>query len=155
MGREWRVQSPHERAGDRRGVVKRASMQIKLAILLVALCLLASLQGYGQEGKKADPCANAQSQAEMNECAGKEFKTADLALNQVYRKLVAMLEDEEKAQLKEAQTAWLKYRDTNCDFVADQYKGGSMRPMILGYCLAQVTKNRTSELKDQIKERSQ
>jgi uncharacterized protein YecT (DUF1311 family) len=84
----------------------------------------------------------------------KEYKAADATLNRVYQQLVAMLEPEEKAQLKEAQTAWIKYRDTNCEFVADQHKGGSIRPMIYGLCLAEVTSNRTAELKDQIKDRS-
>jgi uncharacterized protein YecT (DUF1311 family) len=83
-----------------------------------------------------------------------EYRTADAALNRAYEQLVAKLEPEEKSRLKEAQTAWLKYRDTNCDFVADQYKGGSIRPMILGLCLADVTRNRTAELKTQIKDRS-
>ena len=90
----------------------------------------------------------------MTQCAADAYKAADAVLNQVYRQLVAKLDDDEKAQLKEAQTAWLKYRDTNCDFVADQYKGGTMRPMIYAGCLADVTKNRTSELREQIKERS-
>ena len=107
-----------------------------------------------QKPKKTDPCANPQTQTEMTRCAADAYKAADVVLNQVYQKLVAKLDDEEKAQLKEAQTAWLKYRDTNCDFVADQYKGGTMRPMIYAGCLADVTKNRTSELRDQIKDRS-
>ena len=67
----------------------------------------------------------------------------------------ALLDAEEKAQLKETETAWIKYRDLNCEFVADQYKGGSIRPMIHGLCLADVTRNRTAELKNQIKDRSQ
>ena len=122
-----------------------------------AFLLLLIVGGYtfGQGTKKSDPCANAQTQAEMNDCAGKEYKTADAVLNQVYRQLVAMLDNEEKAQLKEAQTAWLRYRDLNCDFVADQYKGGTIRPMIHGLCLADVTKNRTAELRNQIKDRNQ
>jgi uncharacterized protein YecT (DUF1311 family) len=66
-----------------------------------------------------------------------------------------MLDDDEKAQLKNAENAWLKYRDTNCEFVADQYKGGSIRPMIAAICLADVTNNRTAELKNQIKDRNQ
>ena len=127
---------------------------MKPATLLVFFCLLASPYTYGQGKKKVDPCANAQTQTEMTICAGKEYKAADVVLNQVYRQLVAMLDEEEKSQLKEAQTAWLKYRDTNCDFVADQYKGGTMRPMILGYCLAEMTSNRTAELRSQIKDRS-
>jgi uncharacterized protein YecT (DUF1311 family) len=127
---------------------------MKPAILVFLACLLASPYLYGQGRKKPDPCAKAETQAEMNICAGKEYKAADLVLNQVYRQLVGMLDDEEKSQLKEAQTAWLKYRDTNCEFVADQYKGGTIRPMFLGYCLAEMTRNRTTELKSQIKDRS-
>ena len=118
------------------------------------LLLIVGEHTFGQGTKKSDLCANAQSQAQMNDCAGKEYKAADAALNQVYRQLVAMLDDEEKSQLKEAQTAWLKYRDLNCDFVADQYKGGTIRPMIHGLCLADVTKNRTNELRNQIKDRN-
>jgi len=127
---------------------------MKLFALYSALILVAFNATFGQ-GKKPAPCANAESQAEMNICAGKEYKAADAQLNQVYQKLSSMLDAEEKSQLKEAENAWLKYRDLNCDFVADQYKGGSIRPMILGLCLADVTRNRTSELRNQIKDRDQ
>jgi len=123
------------------------------------LCCLSILMVFGvifgQGTKKSEPCSKAQTQAEMNICAGREYQAADAELNQVYRKLVAMLNDEEKSQLKGAQNAWLKYRDANCEFVADQYKGGSIRPMIDGLCLAGVTRNRTAELRDQIKDRNQ
>ena len=120
--------------------------------LSIAILLFSSIT-FSQVKPKPDTCASAQSQAEMNICAGKEYKEADVVLNQVYRQLIAKLDDEEKSQLKEAQTAWLKYRDSNCEFVADQYKGGSIRPMIHGLCLAEMTRNRTSELKQQIKDR--
>jgi len=127
---------------------------MKVWILYCLLILLTFGTAVGQGNKKSDPCADAQSQAEMNICAGKEYKAADATLNEVYRQLVSMLDNEDKSQLKEAQTAWLKYRDTNCEFVADQYKGGTIRPMIHGLCLADMTRNRATELKDQIKERS-
>jgi uncharacterized protein YecT (DUF1311 family) len=110
---------------------------------VVDYLVFASALGFGQGRKKSPPCSGAESQAEMTICWGKQYKAADAALNQVYKQLVAKLDDQERAQLKEAQTAWLKYRDTNCDFVADQYKGGSMRPMIYAICLADVTTNRT------------
>ena len=125
---------------------------------LLASCTLLIFVVFGAtlaQKAKPDPCAEAQSQAEMNICAGKEYKAADAELNQTYQKLSSMLDAEEKAQLKETETAWIKYRDLNCDFVADQYKGGSIRPMIHGLCLADVTRNRTAELKNQIKDRSQ
>ena len=129
----------------------------KPAILPALACLFLSGGtpiGNAQPQKKTGPCADPQTQFEMNKCAADAYKAADAVLNQVYRQLVAKLDEEEKAQLKEAQTAWLKYRDTNCDFVADQYKGGTMRPMIYAGCLEDVTKNRTRELRTQIEDRS-
>jgi len=126
---------------------------MKLAIVFMLLFVLVGANAFGQH-KKPDPCANAQTQAEMNICAGKEYQAADAVLNQVYKQLVSILDDEEKTQLRDVENAWLKYRDSNCDFVADQYKGGSIRPTIHGLCLADMTRNRTTELKNQIKERS-
>lgn len=123
-------------------------------IAVLSLLLLASTSMNAQK-KKVDPCANPQTQTEMNICAGKAYEAADAVLNQVYQKLRAMLDEGEKTQLKEAQTAWLAYRDRNCEFVADQYKGGTIRPMIYAGCLTDVTKNRTNELKAQIKDRDQ
>jgi uncharacterized protein YecT (DUF1311 family) len=128
---------------------------MRFLVVCKLLILVILVSAHGQEPKKNEPCADAQSQADMNICWGKEYKAADATLNQVYRQLFAKLDDEQKAQLKNAQNAWLKYRDANCEFVADQYKGGSMRPMIAAICLADVTHNRTTELKNQIKDRDQ
>jgi uncharacterized protein YecT (DUF1311 family) len=131
-----------------------ANFKKKRAIFLSLLLAGSAVYGLPQQSKNSDPCAGAESQGEMNICWGKKYKAADAKLNEAYRQLVAMLDDEQKAQLKEAQTAWLKYRDSNCEFVADEYKGGSMRPMIHAICLEEVTRNRTDELKSQIKERT-
>ena len=127
---------------------------MKLFIICSGAILVLVTAGFAQDQKK-HPCPNAQTQGELNVCWGKEYKAADAQLNQVYQQFISKLDEEEQAQLKTAQLAWLKYRDANCDFVADQYKGGTMRPMIAAICLAEVTDNRTTELKAQMKERDQ
>ena len=132
----------------------RQMKKFKRPIILIVALLLSSISIAGQKPKD-DPCPNAQTQSELNQCAGNAYNAADGELNQVYRKLVAMLDAEDKVQLKGAQTAWLKYRDAHCEFVGDQYKGGSIRPMIYAFCLADVTRNRTTELKGQIEDRDQ
>ena len=125
-----------------------------MKIFAILLLALAGVSALAQEPKKSEPCPNAQTQVELNDCAGREYKKADTELNQTYQKLVALLDAGEKTQLKDVENIWIKYRDANCNFVADQYKGGTIRPMILGFCLADVTRNRTTELKSQIEERS-
>lgn len=132
----------------------RQMKSVKRPIILILALLLSSISIAGQKPKD-DPCPNAETQSELNQCAGKAYRAADGELNQVYRKLVATLDAEEKAQLKVAQTAWLKYRDAHCEFVGDVYKGGTMRPMVHAFCLADVTRNRTTELKDEIENRDQ
>ena len=127
-------------------------MKPLVGLLAVLVLMSATISAQKQKPK---PCEDAQSQADMNICWGNEYKKADAALNKTYQQLAAMLDNEQKTQLKNAETAWLKYRDANCEFVADQYKGGSMRPMIAAICLADVTNNRTTELKSQIKDRNQ
>ena len=127
---------------------------MKRVIAVLLLFMVANGFTSGQKKKKLDPCANAQTQFEMNQCAARDYRAADSVLNQTYQRLVAMLNDEEKSQLKTAQTAWLKYRDSNCEFVGDEYKGGSIRPLIYASCLADMTRKRTTELKTQIKERN-
>ena len=123
---------------------------MKLMISLIGLVLIFGT--ISAQKQKPKPCEDAQTQADMNICWGNEYKSADARLNQVYRQFMARLDDEEKAQLKTAQTAWLKYRDANCDFVGDQYKGGTIRPMIAAICLADVTTNRAKELASQMKD---
>ena len=127
---------------------------MKLAVIVLILALCAGLTTPAQDQKK-DPCADAQSQTEMNICWGNQYKAADAQLNAAYREFTSKLNPEETAQLKTAQVAWIKFRDANCEFVADQYKGGSIRPMIVAMCLADVTSARTSELKAQMKEREE
>jgi len=127
---------------------------MKLFVILLIAFAAMSITVSGQK-QKPKPCEDAQTQADMNICWGNEYKKADAALNKTYQQLVAMLDEEQKLQLKTAETAWLKYRDTHCEFVADQYKGGSIRPMIAAICLADVTNNRATELKNQIKDRNQ
>ena len=132
-----------------------ASIKMRRLLLYSFLTVLICSSAHAQNKPKPKPCEEAQTQADMNICWGNEYKKADAALNKTYQQLAAMLDDDEKAQLKTAETAWLKYRDTNCEFVADQYKGGSIRPMIAAICLADVSNNRTTELKNQIKDRKQ
>lgn len=101
----------------------------------------------------------------MDRCADFEYKNADAHLNRVYRKAIQyMTDDLERAQklgdetqiryeqtaiasLKEAERAWISYRDIQCKAAAQQYQGGSMAPMIYSQCLATVTKHRTADLK--------
>jgi len=91
-------------------------------------------------------CNNPQTQSEMNICASIAYQNADRKLNQVYRQLLPKLSASRKQKLISAQQAWIKFRDSSCEFERSAYEGGSMAPMIYGFCLADVTEQRTKDL---------
>ena len=91
-------------------------------------------------------CNNPQTQSQMNICASIAYQNADRKLNQVYRQLLPKLSAARKQKLIAAQQAWIKFRDSSCEFERSAYEGGSMAPMIYGFCLADVTEQRTKDL---------
>ena len=103
-------------------------------------------------------CAKAEAQTDLNICAALEFDAADKALNAQYKKtraaMVAIdadldndMKGAEKALVK-AQRAWVDYRDGECEAQGFEARGGSMEPMLVSGCKAELTKMRTKELKD-------
>jgi uncharacterized protein YecT (DUF1311 family) len=89
----------------------------------------------------------------MKQCSGSKYKQADAELNKVYQQLLSKLDDEgHKAALKTAQLAWLKYRDTNCDFEGYLNRGGTIYPVVITECMTSMTISRTKELRQQIKQ---
>lgn len=119
-----------------------------LSLLLVFAVSPASAQ------TQKDPCANAQTQMELNECQAREYKKADAALNTVYKQLMAKVDDEgERSALKAAQLAWIKYRDANCEFESYLNKGGTMYSMVYDGCLTALTQERTRHLRDLLNNR--
>ena len=81
----------------------------------------------------------------MIECITAETQRQDARLNKAYKALMAGLAPPRKAQLQEAQRAWLKYRDANCGFYADP-EGGSLARVNANDCVMTTTADRAREL---------
>lgn len=92
-----------------------------------------------------------QTQAEMNRDAIKQHQNADAEMNAAYKRLMGILKKEQRAQLKTAQLAWLKFRDAEAPLLASKVKGGTVYPTIYHMHLAEITVTRTKSLKDAYK----
>jgi uncharacterized protein YecT (DUF1311 family) len=125
---------------------------MRLFILCAALAylLLPAAGAVTQKPRQTQPCEERSSQAEASACAYREYQAADAELNKVYKQLSAKLDAEALEHLKRAETAWIKYRDADCEYEDSFYMGGTMRPMVNSFCMARVTKARTAELKLQL-----
>lgn len=111
--------------------------------------ILALAIGFGSQ------LTHGQTQADMNEQAARDAQKADDALNATYKELLAQLDAKGQEKLKTAQRAWLKFRDAEADLTADQYRGGSILPMIYSQSLQRLTEARTAQLKAHINDRKE
>ena len=97
--------------------------------------------------------ANAQSQAEMNRQAAKDFEKADAELNKTYEALLRKLPDaESKQKVKEKQRAWITSRDAEAARAADEARGGSIVPTIRYETMTELTQQRLKQLKARLAE---
>jgi uncharacterized protein YecT (DUF1311 family) len=125
---------------------------------LVSLLFWGSLTGglNAQEAPKVEDCTNPTTQMAMTMCAGRSYKQSDRQLNIAYKQVQQEYRSSDQQQrltkLTDAQLAWIKYRDTTCDWKASKYAGGTMAPMVYLGCLDQLTQQRTQELLDDLKE---
>jgi len=123
----------------------------------LAAAALLFLTGGAALAEEAPDCKAPQTQADMTICAGKDHEKADKELNAAYQKLRKQLAERDKTAdasskgatdaLVTAQRAWVAFRDANCALAGFQARGGSMEPMLIASCLADMSGKRAEELK--------
>ena len=120
-------------------------------LLTFCFCLL-STAATAQE----IDCANAVTQMEMNQCAYDDWEAADADLNAAYKRAMTLLkgwdadlpeaEQGGAAALKDAQRAWVTFRNKACEVEGYAMKGGSAEPLLVYGCMRQLTEDRTAQL---------
>jgi uncharacterized protein YecT (DUF1311 family) len=91
-------------------------------------------------------CPEAKTQLEMNQCLAAAYDDADREMNRFYSEVRKKQDAAALANLQEAQRAWIKYRNANCEAEALLYDGGSIVPAIRSGCLERNTRARIDEL---------
>ncbi|SLM30827.1 conserved exported hypothetical protein [Desulfamplus magnetovallimortis] len=89
--------------------------------------------------------------AAMLDCINQEHTLQDARLNKAYKKVMSQLTPERQKELKDAQRAWIKYRDANCNFYFDP-DGGTAASLSGRDCFMTTTASRAEELENFIDE---
>lgn len=108
-------------------------------IRMIALVALAS--GF------AASAALAQSQSALNATAAQNLQRADRALNAQYTATAGQLSTPSRTLLRDAQRAWITFRDQQCRYESSAVRGGSAFAMVQSDCLARLTVERTADLR--------
>lgn len=95
-------------------------------------------------------CGSAKTQAELATCTAKDASSADAALNAVYKALSGRLAHADLERLRDAQRAWIPFRDKECAFRTQPYADGSVYPSLVGVCKEELTRTRLAQLQHQL-----
>ena len=118
---------------------------LRLAALLLA-CIPATLGAQDHHPS----CDDARTQMDMNQCAALSYARADTALNLTYQQVLQATESARKETLREAQRAWIRMRDADCELENAEFEGGSIHPMLFALCQAHATRLRTGQLRQML-----
>lgn len=101
-------------------------------------------------------CQKAETTPELNECAARQQKAVELKLNQTYQQALKSLQQPDtemdkfsatRQKLIEAQRAWVKFREADCEAVYLQHVSGSIRNLMFTGCLQKHAERRIEDLK--------
>lgn len=102
-----------------------------------------------------DLCDNANSTAEMNQCAQAEHQQADQQLNVAYqaalKRIASQITDtaqkkDTKKAFVEAQRLWVQFRDKDCNAVYKLWRDGTIRGVMYWGCMSEHTEQRTKQI---------
>lgn len=122
-------------------------MKVTYLKILSVLLLASPAISNGSEARDCDST----SQTTLSFCAKEAFELTDVELNDTYKKLISNLKTEaSKIRLKDAQRAWILYRDKDCEYYnsGQERYARSVTTMMYYFCLNDRTKTRIKELKD-------
>ncbi|MDN3721195.1 lysozyme inhibitor LprI family protein [Roseibium salinum] len=112
----------------------------------------------GARAQETADCSDAVTQVEMTGCAEQDWQNADAELNIAYKAAMAKMQEIDgylddnligaAETLREAQRAWIPYRDKTCEAYGFLARGGSLESQLVYGCLADLTRQRTGELND-------
>ncbi|GGO97643.1 lysozyme inhibitor LprI family protein [Stakelama pacifica] len=121
-------------------------------MLILAMMALAA--------QSAPACDDAKTQADMSRCSVQAYQAADATLNAQWKTTYAFMKARDASApaddarpgyapaLLESQRDWLKYRDSQCRVEGYVARGGSMEPMLVSGCKAELTRERIKQLRD-------
>ncbi len=92
-------------------------------------------------------CSSELTQMEINNCWQAQLEASDQRLTALLGDLEQILTTAEVAQLRSIQRLWLDYRRRHCQWQADFFTGGSIRPMVYASCADGLTWERITALK--------
>jgi uncharacterized protein YecT (DUF1311 family) len=128
------------------------------AILLFGFSVVGSAQSPLQYQKAANDALASQLQREGkdcrdsrdtttdNQCIGQAASQTEKDFMTFYQNLKALLDEQARKDLEQAEQDWLSYRKKSCDAINQFFRDGSARFALVTRCEIQLTRSRMKDL---------
>lgn len=117
-------------------------MRARIAILSAAVLFGAAASAFANDAGNPGECGG--STPEMVDCLVVQHAHWDKQLTIAYQQAMKDATAAEKDKLREAERAWIKYRDANCAYYAAGE--GAIARINAAVCMRDMTKARAEEL---------
>ncbi len=84
----------------------------------------------------------------MSQCTSAETEVWDGYLNREYKARMAEITPDQRTALRDAQRAWIAFRDADCGLQYQMFIDGSIRSNIYTGCMLEMTARRALALRD-------
>ncbi|MCU1599458.1 MAG: urease [Frankiales bacterium] len=91
------------------------------------------------------PCDDATNLGEQG-CLEKDVLAADVKVNELVKGYWDKGDAQNRAALARSERAWFAYRSALCSWEGDQYRDGSILPVVVAQCLSDVTTQHAKDL---------
>ena len=92
------------------------------------------------------------SQQGINACLQESHGFWDGILNNAYQQVIAQSPADREDSLRQAQRAWITYRDLTCEMEAAEMAGGTGEGMARFRCLSRLTERRARDLETYLRQ---
>src|SRR5882724_4164682 len=118
--------------------------RIPLPVLTLAILSIAFRAHAGE-------CDDPKSSEQIAQCLGKDLRDSDEKINSSYKELISTLNESDKANLRTAQRAWIKDRDSTCQLNTkesnrEKWYDALLKDYAKTVCVTRYTRQRTKEL---------
>ena len=120
--------------------------QIRQWMSVIALLTIFILPASSLSDEEEDKCCC--TTFDTGQCLIKVRKNVDAKLNDTYQRALKKWADDPSviAKLKNAERAWIKYRDANCEGEYQTYGRGTIGPNMSAFCQIRLTRQRIQEI---------
>lgn len=115
---------------------------MKMISIVIAIILCTGMSANAKD------CSQEENSIQIIACHEDRYLAADQELNAVYKEIMKSLSPDAREKFKQAQRAWLKYRDASIALISEiEKESGSYGGVVIANYKAKIVEKRVLELK--------